>query len=168
MSGPDADGSAVGFRLLMELRTEAAHADNKASLLLGTLSMTAGLLGGMLATRRWAVSQLSATGTVLWWAAVTALAGSLLSLLLAVRPRYGRSPWAPGRPLTYFDDIRRAARQGLLAEALDHTRTDPDAGLLSALTENSRIVGCKHRWIRAGLAFYFAGALLLPAALGLR
>ncbi len=152
----------------MELRAETAHADNKASLLLGALSMTVGLFGGLLATRRWTVSQLSAAGTVLWWAAVAVLAGSLLSLLLAVRPRYGASPWRPGRPLTYFDDIRRAAGQGLLAEALDHTTTDPDAGLLSALAENSRIVDRKHRWIRAGLALYLAGAVLLPTALALR
>jgi hypothetical protein len=168
VSGPIEERSDVGFRLLMELRAEAAHADNKASLLLGILSMTAGLLGGLLATRRWAVPQLSAGGTALWWTAVTALAGSLLSLLIAVRPRYSRSPWIPGRPLTYFDDIRRASRQGLLAEALERTRSDSDAGLLSALTENSRIVDCKHRWISAGLTCYFAGTVLLPTAFALR
>ena len=167
MSEPAPDGSAAGLRLLSELRAETAHADNKASLLLGALSMTVGLLGGLLATRRWSVSQLSLTGTVLWWAAVTALAGSLLSLLLAVRPRYSTRAWSPGRPLTYFDDICRAARQGLLAEALDRTRTNPDTGLLSALTENSRIVAHKHRWIRAGLDFYCAGVVLLPTALAL-
>ncbi|MFG1808368.1 Pycsar system effector family protein [Streptomyces sp. NPDC049040] len=157
----------TGSRLLSELRAETAHADNKASLLLGALSMTAGLLGGLLATRRWSVSDLSPTGTVLWWGAVTALAGSLLSLLLAVRPRYSTSAWSPGRPLTYFDDIRRAAGQGLLAEALDHTRASSDTGLLSALAENSRIVASKHFWIRVGLDFYCAGVLLLPVALAL-
>lgn len=161
------DGSTAGSRLLSELRAETAHADNKASLLLGALSMTAGLLGGLLATRRWSVSHLSPSGTVLWWGAVTALAGSLLSLLLAVRPRYSTSSWSPGRPLTYFDDIRRAAEQGLLAEALDRTRASPDAGLLSALAENSRIVASKHFWIRVGLDFYCAGVLLLPVALAL-
>lgn len=167
MSERPADLPAVGSRLLSELRAETAHADNKAALLLGALSMTAGLLGGLLATRRWAVSQLSPAGTVLWWAAVTALAGSLLSLLAAVRPRYSKTSWSPGRPLTYFDDIHRAASQGLLAEALDRTRANPDAGLLSALAENSRIVAGKHCWIRAGLGFYCAGVILLPAALAL-
>ena len=168
MNGPAVDDATVGSRLLVELRAETAHADNKASLLLGALSMMVGLLGGLLAARGWALSWLSATGTVLWWAALTALAGSLLFLLLAVLPRYSSSHWSPGRPLTYFDDIRRAARQGLLAEALDHTRANPDAGLLDALTENSRIVGRKHRWIRVGLAAYCAGVVLLPIALVLR
>lgn len=161
------DGSTTGSRLLSDLRAETAHADNKASLLLGALSMTVGLLGGLLATRRWSVSQLSPIGTVLWWAAVTALAGSLLSLLLAVRPRYSTSAWSPGHPLTYFDDICRAAERGLLAEALDRTRASPDTGLLSALAENSRIVASKHLWIRVGLDFYCAGVLLLPVALAL-
>jgi hypothetical protein len=165
VSGPTVDDTAVGPRLLRELRFEAAHADSKASLLLGALSMTVGLLGGLLAARGWALSRLTATGAVLWWAALTALAGSLLSLLLAVFPRYSRNQWAPGRPLTYFDDIRRAAEQDLLAEALDDTGANPDAGLLDALTENSRIVRSKHRWIRVGLATYCAGMVLLPTAL---
>lgn len=168
MNGLPPDAAPTGPRLLTELRAETARADHKASLLLGALSMTVSLLGALLATRGWSLSQLSATGIVLWWAALTALAGSLLSLLLAVLPRYSTSPWNPGRPLTYFDDIRRAARQGLLAEALAHTQENPTAGLLDALTENSRIVASKHRWIRAGLATYCAGAVLLPTALVLR
>lgn len=168
MNEPAVGRAAVESRLLTELRAETAHADNKASVLLGALSMTVSLFGGVLAARGWELSRLSATGTVLWWTALTTLAGSLFSLILAILPRYSSSHWSPGRPLTYFDDIRRAARLGLLAEALDHTRADPDAGLLDALAENSRIVGRKHRWIRAGLAAYCAGVVLLPTALILR
>lgn len=168
MNRPTVRDAAVGARLLVELRAEEAHADNKASLLLGALSMTVSLLGGVLAARGWALSRLSVAGAVVWWAALAALAGSLLSLLLAVLPRYSSSHWSPGHPLTYFDDICRAAKQGLLAEALDRTAVNPNAGVLSALAENSRIVGSKHRWIRVGLAAYCAGLVLLPTALFLR
>lgn len=166
--GRAAGGPGVGGHLLAEVRAEAAHADSKAALLLGALSMTVGLLGGLLAARGGALSGLSGTRTGLLWVGLTALAGSLVCLLLAVLPRYGSSRWAPGRPLTYFDDIRRAADQGVLAEALDATEEDPTGGLLEALAQNSRIVGSKHRWIRAGLAAYCAGLVLLPAALTIR
>ncbi|ARH94298.1 Pycsar system effector family protein [Streptomyces sp. MOE7] len=154
----------VGARLLMELRSETARADSKASLLLGAISMTVSLLGGLLAARGWSLSGLSVPGSVLLWVAVTALAGALGCLLLAVLPRYGTSRWSPGRPLTYFDDIRRAAEGGRLAEALAVTEAQQADGVLEALAQNSRIVGAKHRWIRAGLAAYCAGVVLLPIA----
>ncbi|BCK66897.1 hypothetical protein Srufu_008500 [Streptomyces libani subsp. rufus] len=154
----------VGARLLSELRSETARADSKASLLLGAMSMTVSLLGGLLAARGWSLSGLSAPASVLLWVAMAALAGALGCLLLAVLPRYGTSRWSPGRPLTYFDDIRRAAEGGQLAEALAVTEAHQADGVLEALAQNSRIVGSKHRWIRAGLAAYCAGVVLLPIA----
>lgn len=166
MNAAARDGTAAGLRLLADLRAETERADSKASLLLGALSMTVGLLGGLIAARGHGPSQLSFTGAVLWWTAVTALAASLGSLLLAVLPRYGSRRWTPGSPLTYFGDIRRAARLGVLDQALAATESEPRRGLVEALAENSRIVGSKHHWIRVGLAAYGAGmALLLPALL---
>ncbi|MCT2591427.1 DUF5706 domain-containing protein [Streptomyces sp. N2-109] len=159
-----ADAPAVGVRLLTELRSETAHADSKAAVLLGAMSMTVSLLGGLLVARGWSPSRLSATGSTLLWAAMAVLAGALMCLLLAVLPRYGTSRWSPGRPLTYFDDIRRATQDGRLAEALAVTETRHADGVLEALAQNSRIVAAKHRWIRAGLGAYCAGVLLLPLA----
>ena len=166
MSANAQDGTVEGLRLLADLRAETERADSKASFLLGALSMTVGLLGGLIAARGHGPSRLPLAGAVLWWTAVTALAVSLGFLLLAVLPRYGSRRWTPGSPLTYFGDIRRAARLGMLAEALDVTESAPRRGLVEALAENSRIVGSKHLWIRAGLAAYGVGiALLLPALL---
>ena len=51
-----------------------------------------------------------------------------------------------------------------MARALADTARDPAAALIDALTENSRIVGSKHRWIRIGLGAFCTGALLLPGA----
>lgn len=155
----------AGSRLLAELRTEIAHADNKASVLLGALSMTAGLIGALLAARGWSPGSLGAPGACLWWAGLAGLAGSLVALLLAITPRYGPTRWSPGRPLTYFDDIRRAVAEGELSRALADTEAAPAAGLVDALTATSRIVGAKHAWIRVGLAAYGTGAVLLPIAL---
>ncbi len=164
MSSSGVQNPTVGLRLLTELRSETARADSKASLLLGAMTMMVSLLGGLLAARGWSLSGLSTHGRVLLWVAVATLAGALGCLLLAVLPRYGASRWSPGRPLTYFDDIRRAREGGRLAEALAVTEAHQVDGILEALAQNSRIVCAKHRWIRAGLAAYCAGVVLLPIA----
>ncbi|MFG2313620.1 Pycsar system effector family protein [Streptomyces tendae] len=152
-------------RLLGELRNEIARADSKAAVLVATLGMTAGVFSGLLAGRDWTPGALSDTGATLWWSGTATLAFSLFALLLAVLPRFGGGSWAPGRPLCYFGDIRRAVRAGRLADALAATDDDPDAALMAALTETSRIATRKHQWIRTGLVAFCAGTALLPAAL---
>ncbi|MFI0859314.1 Pycsar system effector family protein [Streptomyces smyrnaeus] len=126
--------------------------------------MTVSLPTGLVAARGWHLPRLSAAGTVLLWAAAAAVAGALLCLLLAVLPRYGTRQWSPGRPLTYFGDIRRATEDGRLAEALAVTEAHQTDGVIEALAQNSRIVGAKHQWIRAGLGAYCVGLALLPIA----
>ncbi|GGL74410.1 hypothetical protein GCM10010129_17700 [Streptomyces fumigatiscleroticus] len=151
--------------LLLDLRAEVARADSKASVLVAALGMTAGVFSGLLAGRDWSPDALSAVGTAVWWAGIASLAFSLLALLLAVLPRYRSGTWEPGRPLTYFGDIRCAVRAGALDTALADTQSDPVAGLTTALAEMSRIAWRKHQWIRAGLIAFCTGTLLLPASL---
>ncbi|MER6547373.1 Pycsar system effector family protein [Streptomyces sp. NPDC001250] len=151
-------------RLLAELRDEIARADTKASVLVAALGMAAGVFTGLVAGKNWSPSRLSAPGTALWWAGSTALALSLVALLLAVLPRFRSGAWAEGRPLCYFGDIRQAVRAGRLAEALADTDRDPTAAVLAALAEKSRIASSKHLWIRTGLIAFCVGTLLLPTA----
>ncbi|MTE20523.1 hypothetical protein F0L17_15700 [Streptomyces sp. TRM43335] len=153
------------MRLLAELRAEVARADGKASVLVGAQSMAASVLIGLLAGRGWHPSGLSAPSSVVWWAGVASMGTSLVALLFAVLPRYKASDWRPGRPVTYFGDIRRAADQEELSRALADTERAPMAGLVDSLTENSRIVSSKHRWMRVGLLLFCAGAVLTPGAL---
>ncbi|MFF9347992.1 Pycsar system effector family protein [Streptomyces sp. NPDC014734] len=155
----------VGTQLLLDLRSEIARADSKASVLVAALGMTAGVISGWLAGNEWRPDALSGPGTALWWTGTGGLATALLSLLMAVLPRYRGSTWTPGAPLTYFADIRRAARENRLAEALDATEDDATAALVIALAETSRIAVRKHQWIRAGLLAYSVGTVLLPASL---
>ncbi|MEU3060018.1 Pycsar system effector family protein [Streptomyces subrutilus] len=157
--------SPLAAQLLADLRVEIARADSKASLLVGALGMTAGLLGTQPAGRRWHPGTLSGPGQVFWWAGVAALATALPALLLAVLPRSLRSGWQAGSPLSYFGDIRSADLQGRLSEALAATDIDPAAALQAALAATSRIAVRKHQWIRAGLLAYGCGAVLLPTAL---
>ncbi|KOV62419.1 Pycsar system effector family protein [Streptomyces sp. MMG1121] len=152
-------------RLLAETRSEIAHADSKASVLVAALGMTAGVFSGLLAGRKWTPSALSGPGTVMWWAGALSLLLSLFALLLAVLPRYRLGTWTPGEPLSYFGDIQQAVRQGRLDDALADTERRPSVALARALTENSRIAARKHQWIRTGLIAFCAGTVLLPASL---
>lgn len=156
--GPEAQ---AGLRLLGELRAEIARADAKASVLVGALGITAGLLGG----RGRPAPGLAPAAAVLWWVGAASLATALFALLLAVMPRYRRSHWQPGRPLTYFGDIRLAAREDRLAAAVAETGREPALALVLALTETSRIVARKHLWIRTGLIAFGCATVLLPGSL---
>ncbi|MFB7466555.1 Pycsar system effector family protein [Streptomyces sp. NPDC056224] len=158
-------GGEAATRLLADLRGEIARADSKASVLVGALGMTAGVISALLAGKGWRPGSLSTPGTAVWCAGAAALALALLALLLAVLPRYRSTEWRPGSPLSYFGDIRSAVRQGRLAEALADTDRDPAASLMAALAENSRIAARKHQWIRTGLFAFCTATVLLPAAL---
>ncbi|MER7464438.1 Pycsar system effector family protein [Streptomyces sp. NPDC097981] len=165
MTTAEPTGTDAATRLLADLRGEQARADSKASVLVGALGMTTGVIGALLAGKGWRPGALSAAGAVVWWAGIVALALALPALLLAVVPRYGSADWQPGTPLTYFGDIRSAVRQGRLAEALAATDRDPAASLMAALAANSRIAARKHQWIRAGLLAFVVGVALQPLGL---
>ncbi|MER5744631.1 Pycsar system effector family protein [Streptomyces sp. NPDC002225] len=157
--------TTAGERLLADLRAEVARADGKASVLVAAVGTTAGVLSGWLAGRAWRPGALDGAGTALWWTGVGGLAAALVALLMAVLPRYRRSVWVPGEPLTYFGDIQDAARRGRLPEALDATERSRTTALVTALAETSRIALCKHRWIRTGLLAYALSTVLLPVSL---
>ncbi|MEU0006514.1 Pycsar system effector family protein [Streptomyces sp. NPDC006314] len=153
----------AGARLLADLRIEITRADTKAAVLVGVLGLTSGVLAVLPAGRGHRAPPSAAA--LLWWVGAGCLVVSLFALLLAVVPRYGSNRWEPGRPLTYFGDIQRAARTGELTAALTDTGRDPFAALLLALTEASRIAARKHLWIRTGLIAFACAALLLPGSL---
>ncbi|TRV76991.1 hypothetical protein FKN01_16610 [Streptomyces sp. 130] len=165
MTAPDpAPGAEAASRLLADLRTEIARADSKAAVVVAALGISSGLVCGILAGTRWPSSRLSGWGSALWWTGITVLAIALLCLLMAVVPRYRVRGAGPGAPLTYFGDIQRAVRLNRLPQALADTERLPMPALLAALAETSRIALRKHQWIRAGLAAFCLGALLLPVS----
>ncbi|GGY94800.1 hypothetical protein CP967_06905 [Streptomyces nitrosporeus] len=154
-------------RLLADLRQESARADTKGSVLVAAQGMAAAALVGVLAVQGWKPTSLSVFGQALWWAGAACFLASLVSLLMAVVPRYHVRGWRPGLPLTHFADIRSAARRGhtALEEALRETDRVPTVALLVSLTENSRIVANKYGWLRMGIAGFTAALMLLPGAL---
>lgn len=86
----------AGARLLVDLRSEIARADSKASVLVAALGMTAGVISGWLAGSGWRPSALSAPGTALWWTGTGGLATALLAMLMAVLPATAAVPGPPG------------------------------------------------------------------------
>ncbi|WP_420035116.1 Pycsar system effector family protein [Streptomyces sp. cg28] len=162
---PEDSGLRAGAQLLADLRVEIARADAKATVLMGVLSISASMLGALLTGRGWSPTRLPTPAALLWWLGVALLVTALFALLLAVMPRYRSERWAPGRPLTYFHDVRRAARAGHLTTALATTGRDPARGLVLALADISHIAARKHFWIRIGLITFGCAAVLLPAAL---
>ncbi|MGW5420954.1 Pycsar system effector family protein [Streptomyces sp. NPDC003943] len=154
-------------RLLGELRQEAARADTKGSVLVAAQGMAAAALVGVLAARGWRPYDLSVLAQVMWWTGVASFLVSLVSVLMAVVPRYRTVDWQPGSPLTHFADIRGAARHGVavLEEALRATERAPGTAVLASLTENSRIVSLKYGWLRAGMAGFTVALVLLPGSL---
>ncbi len=152
----------AGARLLADLRAEITRADAKAAVLVGVLGLTSGALAVLPARR---AHHAPPAVVCLWLTGAICLVIALFALLLAVVPRYGTTCWEPGRPLTYFEDIQRAARTGELTAALAETGQDPLRAVLLALTETSRIAACKHLWIRRGLVAFAVAALLLPGSL---
>ncbi|MEG8277075.1 Pycsar system effector family protein [Streptomyces sp. AHA2] len=155
----------AGSQLLADLRSEIARADAKATVLVGALGISGGMLAALLTNRGWSPVRLPMVAALLWWAGATSLIVALFALLLAVLPRYGTSSWAPGRPLTYFGDVHQAARRGLLPAALADTGCQPLRGLLLALAETSGIAARKHFWIRTGLISFGFAAALLPGSM---
>ncbi|MFF9311166.1 Pycsar system effector family protein [Streptomyces sp. NPDC014748] len=160
---PDDPRLQAGARLLTDLRAEIARADAKATVLAGVLGLTVG--PAALPAGRHCDTALPLPAALLWWSGVAALLVAVLALLLTVVPRYRQSRWEPGRPLTYFGDVRRAARTGELVMALEETGDNPLGALLPALGEASRIAARKHLWIRAGLIAFACSAVLVPASL---
>ncbi|MFE3198465.1 Pycsar system effector family protein [Embleya sp. NPDC059237] len=154
-------------RLLKDLRQEAARADTKSSVLVGAQGMVAALLVGVLTAQGWRPGVLTVFGQSLWWSGSVCLLVSLSALLMAVIPRYGARAWRPGMPITHFADIRSAAGRGptVLEQALRDTEGAPQVMLLAALTENSRIVAGKYRWLRVGTACFVVALILLPGSL---
>ncbi|MCB5911594.1 Pycsar system effector family protein [Streptomyces pinistramenti] len=153
----EAQGVQTAERLLAEVRNEIGRADSKASVLIAAI----GVCAGAVLSGRWEAALTVGAGRVFGGAGSLAWVAAVGFLLFATFPRYRSSRWRTGRPVTYFLDIRLAARTGMLADALRGTEEDQMAGLVTALDDASGIVAAKHRWIRTGLSCFALGAVAL-------
>ncbi len=146
----DTDHAVVLSReLIAQNYLDIGRADGKAAILLAT----GGTLFGFFLVRRpldavWAVP--------LWWTAAVTTTGALVFLLLALAPRRGARAEEGCGLLAYYEDVVRAKTRADLSAGLRRDGSGPQARLLLALTETSRIARAKNRCVRHAI-------VLLPA-----
>ncbi|MFG2226056.1 Pycsar system effector family protein [Streptomyces sp. NPDC048644] len=150
-------GVQTAERLLAEVRNEIGRADSKASVLIAAI----GVCAGAVVSGQWEAALLVGAGRVFGGVGSLAWVAAVGFLLFATFPRYRSSRWRTGLPVTYFLDVRLAARTGMLADALRGAEDDQLAGLVTALGDASGIAAAKHRWIRMGLSCFALGAVAL-------
>jgi len=155
--------SATAERLLAEVRAEAVRADAKASVLIAALGVVAAALAGIGSRPRAQAAGHSAAWLACWWTGEAMTAVGFATLLAAVAPRR-RHVSRPRDLLAHFADISRAAATGRLPQALCWTERHPDLSVMTAMTDVSRIVVVKYRWIRTALCCFAVGMPMLAIA----
>lgn len=145
----DDDTAALAAEMLAEVATEIDRADQKASLLIGSLGIAfsivlSGMLGGA-----WSPSTLGPWAAALWIVAAAAGAASVLAAAMAVWPRLSKGP-TPAT-LTYWGQIRGFASPQVVADALAERGLKPPERTYQQLLVLSSVAQRKYRNIRQSM-----------------
>jgi hypothetical protein len=162
---PRPDTAALAADMLAEVREEIDRADQKASLLIGSLGIAfsivlSGMIGG-----DWTPVTLSPFGATVWVVGVIAAAASVAAAASAVWPRLSRAPGADA--ITYWGQIRGLGSPAEVGRALAERGLHPPERTYQQLLVLSAVVQRKYRAIRLsmmlagiGVAFIVIGFLL--------
>lgn len=148
---------ALAGEMLAEVMAEIDRADQKASLLIGSLGIAFSIVLSEVLGGGWSPASLGAIGSVLWTIAGAAAALSVVSAALAVWPRLSAGP-GPG-PITYWGQVRGMASPQAVADALAERGLLRPERTYQQLLVLSAVVQRKYRCIR--WSFLFAGAAAL-------
>ena len=156
---PDERTHALAAEMLGEVMGEIDRADQKASLLIGSLGIAfsivlSGILGG-----DWSPSSLSAVGLVLWIVGALAASASVVAAAMAVWPRLSKGP-GPGA-FTYWGQVRGLSSPKAVAEALAERGLLPPERTYQQLLVLSAVVQRKYRTIRWSMVLAGAGIALV-------
>jgi hypothetical protein len=159
---PDDSTHALAVDMLGEVMGEIDRADQKASLLIGSLGIAfsivlSGILGGS-----WSPSSLSVVGIVLWILGAIAASASVVAAALAVWPRLSKGP-GPGA-ITYWGQVRGLASPQAVAEALEQRGLKPPERTYQQLLVLSAVVQKKYQHIRWSMMLAGVGVALVIAA----
>jgi hypothetical protein len=159
---PDAATDALAATMLNEVTAEIAHADEKASLLIGSLGIAfsivlSGLLGG-----DWTPATLSPVGLTLWVGGAVAAIASVVAAALAVWPRLSKAPadgviafWGHVGGYASHRDLRAAMAVRAIPEP---ERTYQQLFVLAAVVQR------KYRHIRWSMLLAGIAAVLVAIA----
>ncbi|WP_345800666.1 Pycsar system effector family protein [Microbacterium sp. AZCO] len=154
---PDETTHALATEMLAEVMTEIDRADQKASLLIGSLGIAfsivlSGLLGG-----GWSPADSGAFAVVLWTIGGLTAAASVVAASLAVWPRLSRGP-GPGA-ITYWGQIRGMSSPQAVAEALAARGLHAPERTYQQLLVLSAVAQRKYRNIRQSMLLAGIAAL---------
>ena len=141
--------AALAAEMLAEVATEIDRADQKASLLIGSLGIAfsivlSGMLGGS-----WSPAGIGPWAATLWIVAAAAGAASVLAAALAVWPRLSKGP-TPAT-ITYWGQIRGFESPQAVADALAERGLEPPERTYQQLLVLSSVAQRKYRNIRQSM-----------------
>ncbi|MET0734986.1 MAG: Pycsar system effector family protein [Microbacterium sp.] len=159
---PDDRTAALAAEMLAEAVSEIDRADQKASLLIGSLGIAFSIvLSGML-TGDSSLDALAPVGVGLWVAGSLAAGASVVAAALAVWPRLSKGPGAGA--ITYWGQVRGLGSPDAVAQALAERGLHPPARTYQQLLVLSAVVQRKYRSIRWSMVLAGIGVALLVAA----
>ena len=161
---PDERTGALARAMLDEVRTEVDRADQKASLLIGSLGIAfsivlSGMLGG-----DWAPT-LGTVGLTLWLLGAVLAILSVLAAALAVWPRMTKPP--AGGAITFWGHVRSLGSAREVARALQQSGVHEPERTYQQLHVLSMVVQRKYRLIRWSMILAGLASLLVVLAFAL-
>jgi hypothetical protein len=148
--------------MLSEVTDEIDRADQKASLLIGSLGIAFSIVLGAVIGGDWSPASLSVFGLILWIVGALAAGASVVAAALAVWPRLSKGP-GPGA-ITYWGQVRGLASPQAVADALAERAVLPPERTYQQLLVLSAVVQRKYRSIRWAMVLAGVGVALLVAA----
>ena len=154
---------ALASEILGEVMVEIDRADQKASLLIGSLGIAfsivlSGMLGG-----GWSPAELGPLGVGLWTFGGVAAAASVVAAALAVWPRLSKGPTAGA--ITYWGQIRGFASPQALADALAERGLQPPERTYQQLLVLSAVAQRKYRNIRQSMVLAGVAGVVIAVSL---
>ncbi|HEX2027459.1 MAG TPA: Pycsar system effector family protein [Nitriliruptorales bacterium] len=150
------DITAYTDQLLDEARGELAHADAKASILLGSYGVAGGVLLAAFIAGDWSPSMLDPSWiTIVWWVGILAFAMAIGAAGAAVHPRTEHRStevvyfW--GHVVALGAGRDRADQRELVEQRLAEAAEDPAARAVDQLVEVSNVIARKYRLVRRSL-----------------
>lgn len=150
------DGADAARQLLDETRDELTRADGKASLLLASAGVAAGVVFAAALSGDLSPSTIDNRVEWLCWLGFGLVAAGIVALTAAVWPRMGSGK--SGRAHYFADVVTFNGDVAALRTAIEND--DPIERDISQLAVLSHVVTVKYRWTRRGMAFLASGALL--------
>ncbi|GAA2977434.1 hypothetical protein JOD63_003223 [Microbacterium terrae] len=148
-------------KMLEEAAAEIDRADQKASLLIGSLGIAFSIVLSALIGGDWSPQSLHPVGAALWIIGALAAGASVVSAALAVWPRLSRS--TPGS-ITYWGQVKDLGSPQAVADALTERGLLPPERTYQQLLVLSAVVQRKYRAIRWAMVLAGAGIALVTVA----